>query len=267
MDYFQFATHIAKKAGEELYRSFRVEEAQKRGTSKEVKSAFDRVADNIIINSIEQKFPTHSYFTEETGFVKKESPFLWIIDPLDGTGNFENHNPFFSVSVSLWEEGEPLLAVIEAPALKERFIAQRGRGAYRVDLWQKKKHLAKVSTIREKDRAYVIYCEGGEKNKQIIIRAFSEIYDSHKEFRKIGSAALELAFVGVGRADAYITFQIPLYDIAAGILFLYEAGGKMTDFRGREFSFGDFDIEKKSGYNLIAGNNKVDITGEVPIIE
>ncbi len=257
MEYFNFANQIAKKAGDELYRSFRKNKPGKRGTSKEVKSTFDLVADQIIVSSIENHFPNHSYFTEETGLVSKNSEYVWIIDPLDGTGNFENHNPFFSVSIALWKNGEPVLSVIEAPALKERFVAQRGRGAFHEDLLTGLTTNAQVSGISNYQDAYFIFCEGCEKDKNRIVKAFSSLYLNSKDFRKIGSAALELASVGVGRSEGYITFKIGLYDIAAGILFLSEAGGEIMDFSKKKISFNQFNLKDK--FDIVATNGHIDM--------
>ncbi|MFI5322463.1 MAG: inositol monophosphatase family protein, partial [Thermodesulfobacteriota bacterium] len=120
------AVRIAVKAGKRLLKSFRKEDPGERGTVKEVKLAYDTVADKIIRQLIERRFPEHSYVTEETGYVDKGSPWLWIIDPLDGTSNFADQNPMFAVSISLWHKGEPVLGVIEAPMMMERFVTVRG---------------------------------------------------------------------------------------------------------------------------------------------
>ncbi len=255
MNYLNFAVETAERAGKVLYDSFRIKSAKKRGTSKEVKSTFDRVADDIIISSIENSFPTYSYFTEETGFVKKDDSLVWVVDPLDGTGNFESHNPFFSVAISLWKEGEPVVSVIEAPALQERFLAVRNEGAFLIDCKSKRKKQVNVSLVEKSQDAYVVFCEGGEKDKKRIVEFLSRIYTSSKDLRKIGSASLELAFLGAGRVDGYITFQIPFYDLAAGLLFLQEAGGLFYNFQGEKLSFKDFQINKS--FDFIADNGKI----------
>ncbi len=261
MSYLNFTIKTANRAGKILYNSFRREKAGKRGTSKEVKSVFDKVADDLIMASIKDEYPSHSYFTEETGFVKKDSPFVWVVDPLDGTGNFENHNPFFSVAISLWKDGEPLVSVMEAPALQERFLAVKGKGSFLIDLKNKKKRRVRVSAIGKREKAYIVFCEGGEKNKERIVEFLSCIYPQSKDLRKIGSASLELAFLGAGRVDGYITFQIPFYDLAAGLLFLHEAGGSFYDFQGKKLCFDDFQIEGK--FDFIADNNKIQLAGLV----
>lgn len=233
-----FSIKTAERIGKLLKKLFKKEEPTIRGTSKEIKTLYDNLTDEIIKKEIEKKFPDHSYLTEETGLVDKNSDYLWIIDPLDGTGNFVNHNPFFSISISLWYKKEPLIGVIEAPILGERFIAIYNKGAYHYDLNKKiKKKLAKVSSVDNLETSYVIYCEGGEKNKNRIANLFNKIYPNVKEVRKLGSAALELVWIGLGRAEIYYTTQIYLWDIASGLIFASEAGAKIYNFNGKEYQW------------------------------
>lgn len=253
--YEKFAIKIAEKAGSELLREFRKDDASVRGTGKGIKTLFDLIADNIIKKEIEKNFPDHSYLTEETGFVDKGSDYIWIIDPLDGTSNFVNHNPFFSVSVALWYQGEPILGVIEAPMLQERYIATKGDGAYLVDLLRKKKTKVKVSDVNRLKNSYWVFCDGGEKDQRRVANIFSDTYPRVNEYRKIGSAALELAFVGSGRADGYVTTKIFLWDIAAGMLFVEEAGGKNLHFNGKPYKWGEFYNEDV--FDFMATNGKV----------
>lgn len=252
----KFAIKTATIAGDRLYGEFRKKDASNRSTGKEIKTTYDNLSDGIIKKLIEKKFPTHSYLTEETGLVEKGlSDYLWIIDPLDGTSNFVNHNPFFSVSIALWYRGEPLVCVIYAPALKEMYTAIDGGGAYLHDFYRNKKIKAIVSNVNQLKRSYFVFCEGGENNGKRTAKIFSKIYPQSKEFRKIGSAAIELAWVGTGRADGYITTKISLWDIAAGILFVKEAGGKNIKFNNYKYKWDHFSVGNK--FDLISTNGKV----------
>ena len=253
--YLNFATEISKKAGKRLQKSFKSDKANKRGTSKEVKSVFDDVVDELIKGGIENHFPTHSYLTEESGLVDKESDFLWIIDPLDGTGNYENHNPFFSTSISLWKNNEPLIGIIEAPALRERFVGIRNEGAYLCNLENDKRKDLKVSNVKSLKESYFVFCEGTEESSERIINNFNEIYSKTKDFRKIGSAALELAWIASGRAEGYITYEIPIWDIAAGIIVLNEAGGRLFDFDCNLRPLNKF--KSKGQVNLLVTNGQI----------
>lgn len=251
------AVKIAEKAGKTLLGSFRKERPVERGTVKEVKLVYDLVADRIIRKEIESRFPGHSYVTEETGFVDKKSEYLWIIDPLDGTSNFADQNPMFAVSIALWHKGEPLLGVIEAPMMMERFTAVTGHGSYHYDLLRKKAGKAKVSGVSRASEAYGVYCEGGVKNKKKSLDLMSKYYLQIKDTRKLGSAAIELASVGMGRAESYMTTGISLWDIAAGILFVSEAGGVILHLDGKPYEWKEFRHHRK--FDLLATNGNVKI--------
>lgn len=251
------ATVISEKAGKRLLKSFRKEDPTERGTVKEVKLVYDLVADSIILNAIEKHFGTHSYVTEETGFIDKGSEYLWIIDPLDGTSNFADQNPMFAVSIALWHRGEPVLGIIEAPMMMERFVAVRNRGAYRYDFLRNRARKVRVSDVKRASGAYGVYCEGGVRNKKRSLELLGKYYLQVKDTRKLGSAALELAFVGTGRSESYMTTKISLWDIAAGILFVREAGGEILHFDGSQYEWGEFRRSRR--FDLLATNGKLKI--------
>lgn len=255
--YLEFAVQLASQAGQKLYNYFRHEEPLIRGTSKEVKTLYDDISDKLIKHSIEKNWPSHSYLTEETGLVDKNSDYLWIIDPLDGTSNFVNHNPLFSISIALWHKGEPVLGVVEVPVLQERFTAVRDQGAYHHDLIKKTKQRASVSSINELKQSYIVWCEGGESDKTRLLALYNNVYPQVKELRKIGSAAIELAWVALGRAEGYITTQISLWDIAAGVLLVSEAGGKNFHFNGQPYKWNGSRQTLRSKFDIVATNGKI----------
>lgn len=251
--YLSFAINIAEQAGKKLLPFFGKTDVSLRGGS--LKTTYDFLVDGLIKQGIEKNFPQHSYLTEETGLVDKRSDYLWIIDPLDGTGNFVNRNPFFAVSVALWFKGHPIIAVMEAPYLQERYVALNNQGAWSINLRNKVKVRAKVSAINKLSSSYVVFCEGGEKDKERVSGVFDVIYPQTREMRKIGSAVMECAWVGTGRADAYWTIKTNLWDIGAGALFVKEAGGKNFHFNGQPFKWSDFILGKQ--YDVIFTNGKV----------
>ncbi len=254
------AISIAKKAGEKLLETYRSGAPAERETVKDLKTVQDVTSDRLIRELIEKKFSQHSYLTEETGFIAKRQDYLWIIDPLDGTGNFANHNPLFAVSISLWAAGEPLLGVIEAPMLSERFMAVRNKGAYHHDFLRRTLRRVNVSNNDTLSRAYLLQCEGGETDKRRVLSLINKVFLDVKDIRKLGSAAIELAYVGMGRSDCYITTQINLWDIAAGVLFVKEAGGEILHFDGVPYKWSEFEGDKgDKSYDLIASNSKIKI--------
>ncbi|MEM4408145.1 MAG: inositol monophosphatase family protein [Candidatus Caldarchaeum sp.] len=254
-DFLEVALTAAEKAGKTLLTHFRSYQPLSRGMAKEVRTLYDEIADRIIVSAISGNFPDHSYLTEESGLVEKGKEYLWVVDPLDGTSNYANHNPMFAVSIALWRRGEPLLGVIEAPALYERFVSVTNHGAYREDLLRGEKIQAVVSEIDTLELSYVLSCEGGETDKKRLASLLSRLYVQVKESRKLGSAALELAWVGVGRSEGYVTTKISLWDIGAGVLFVKEAGGEILHFDGSPYSWQEFHPKKK--FDIVATNGKV----------
>lgn len=257
-EFIKTAEKMADDVSDELIRNFRKDKPVERGTVKDVRIVYDRTSDRIIREILSNKFPGHSILTEENGLTEKDSEIIWIIDPLDGTGNYASQNPLFSVSIAVWKNGIPLIGIIDAPMMQERFIAIKNSGAFHIDYLRKKLNIAHVSDIRNKSDAYGVYCEGGVKIKNKSLELLNNYYRQLKDVRKLGSAALELAFVGTGRSESYMTTEISIWDIAAGILFVHEAGGAITHFNGTPYKWDEFTPD--SVFDLLATNGKVDIT-------
>lgn len=216
---------------------------KKRGTAKELHLMQDLKSDKLIISAIKKKFPQHNILTEESGFIDKKSDYAWVIDPLDGSTNFARGNPFFAVSIALMKDKELLLGVVYAPYLKELYVAEKGKGAY---LNGKKIHVSKTNTLA---KSYLVSCEGGDATNKQIAEINAKFLPLVKDMRKLGSAALESSSVAAGRSEAYIVRQISSWDVAAGVLLVEEAGGKVTDFEGKPWN------GRKS--NLVFSNGKV----------
>lgn len=233
-----FMVHLTRKAGTVLLDSFQHDQALTavRSTAKEAATTQDRIVDQLIIEEITTTYPNHCLLTEESGYHEGDPDWLWIVDSLDGTGNFANGNPFFSVCLALMYQDTLLLGTIYAPAINEFYLAERGGGAY---LNQTK---ITVSTIRTLKRSYLYYCEGGDINRKRTGALLSTLYPEVTDIRKLGSAGLETAWVAAGRGEAYVTTKIDPWDVAPGVLLIEEAGGKATDFTAEAWNpeRGDF---------------------------
>jgi len=223
-----FVENLAKTAGEVLLSHFAEDEGllRLRASAKEAATKYDKLVDELIIKEIKEKYPRHSLLTEENGFVNGDPDWLWIVDSLDGTGNFASSNPLFSVCIAVMHKGELVLGTIYAPAIKEFYLAEKGNGAY---LNQRRIRASDISKLQQ---SYVLYCEGGEKDRLRTQSLLSKVYPEVVDIRKLGSAGLETAWVAAGKADAYFTTEIDAWDVAAGVLLVREAGGRVTDFRG-----------------------------------
>lgn len=238
-----FAVQLARKAGAVLLEAFRRDPASifLRSTAKEAASSYDKLIDRLIIGEISTSYPRHSLLTEESGYHQAGDEWLWIVDSLDGTGNFSNHNPFFAVCIALMHRGELTLGMIHAPALDELYLAEKGKGSYlngvRLD----------VSTIGELTRSYIIFCEGGSKDRERTGCLLRNVYPRVTDIRKLGSAGLETAWVASGRGEAYFTTAIEPWDVAAGVLLVWEAGGAVSDFSGNPWQPGRGDFLFSNG--------------------
>ena len=128
----KFAIKIAKKAGQELLKYFAKIDSIKisKKSKHEVVTPADLAANKIIVSEIKKQFPDHGILSEETGFYQKNSDYLWIIDPLDGTTNFSIGNLFFNTSIALVYKNEIVLGVTWAPFFKQLFVAEKNKGAY-----------------------------------------------------------------------------------------------------------------------------------------
>lgn len=192
-------------------------------------TAYDGAAEKLIIDTIREHFPGHSFLAEESGpHTKADAPITWVIDPLDGTTNFARNIPIFCVSIaSVDQKGRSLCAAIYQPLNGELFLAQRGHGAY----------LNGVKLKVSKTPAYHNALAGTSfpytsTNDAKLIEHFSKMAKLGNPIRGIGSAALSLAYVAAGRFDAYWGTGLQPWDFAAGNLLVEEAGGAVSTQQG-----------------------------------
>ena len=230
-----FRNHQASVSGDEII------SVANRTLSKEITSSNDYEADKIIIDLIRSRCPDHNILTEETGHIDNGSPYTWIIDPLDGSSNFLNHNPFFAVSICLAYEDVPITGVIFSPFLEEMIVARKDQGC------TVNGRPVKVSNTANLEKTYVVGCPGGEKNNIRFAEMEYALHQQIKDFRKIGSAAIECYMVAAGRVDAFTTLNISPWDVAAGVLCTLEAGGKVTDFHGEPWTLDKTDLLVSNG--------------------
>ncbi len=205
----------------------------------------DKLAEKIIIDLIYSFHPNHCIFAEESGNNNKTSDYRWIIDPLDGTTNYIHSIPFFCVSIALEFKGEIILGVVYDPVRDEMFYAEKGKGAY---LNNKPINVSSKFNISE-SIITVGFPYKSHHNIGKYINTLTKISGSCSNIRKVGSAAIDLAYVASGRFDGYWELDLSEWDIAAGIIIIREAGGRVTDLNG-EFGF------METG-NIIASNNHI----------
>ncbi len=217
------------KASRSLIRDFgEIENLQvsTKGPGDFVTSA-DRRTEKILIEELQKAHPDYGIVTEESGIINKSNTTnRWIIDPIDGTMNFLNGIPQFAISVGYEEEGDIQCGVIFNPIMNEMFCAEKGNGAYLNN--------TRIRVSNKKQLRDSLIVTGGPKgSSKIKDKIFSEyiVVSKHvSNVRKLGSAALDIAYVACGRFDGYWQRELNYWDIAAGLIILREAGGFIEFF-------------------------------------
>ena len=188
----------------------------------------DKESERIIINTIKERFPGHSFLAEESVHESDTDSYRWIIDPLDGTTNYIHQYPVFSVSIALEYNGERIAGVIYDPLRNDLFTAAKGNGAF-----LNGNRIAVSLVIDLKDS---LICTGfpfrQKEHIDLYLRLFKNIFNRVSDMRRAGSAALDLAYLACGRCEGFFEIGLSPWDIAAGALMIKEAGGIVTDFSG-----------------------------------
>lgn len=191
-------------------------------------STADRESEQAIVASIAEHHPHDVFLGEEGGRSRGTSARKWIIDPLDGTSNYLQHFPMWSVSIALQENDETVAGVIYEPLRDLFFTAERGAGAFRN---------GKRMRISTHDRLEGSFLATGfpfraQEYVDAYVAIFADIIRTSKGVRRAGSAALDLAYTAAGVFDGFFEMHLAAWDVAAGSLLVTEAGGIVTDFSG-----------------------------------
>ncbi|CAA0090151.1 Inositol-1-monophosphatase [Zhongshania aliphaticivorans] len=243
------ALRAARKAGDLIARaSEQIDRVQveTKGENDFV-TEIDRKAEQEIIYHLQKAYPDHGFLGEESGQTgNADSPYQWVIDPIDGTTNFIHGIPHFAISIACVHQGQIEHAVILDPIRREEFTASRGRGA------QVNGRRVRVTMNASLEGALIgtgipfkAHCE---EHISAYMKGLEAIASETAGIRRAGAASLDLAYVAAGRLDGFWEMGLSKWDIAAGILLVREAGGLVSDFKGG----GDY---YESG-NIVAANPK-----------
>jgi myo-inositol-1(or 4)-monophosphatase len=191
-------------------------------------SEVDALAEKEIIRELRRAFPEAAFLGEESG-LSHRARTTFVIDPLDGTSNFLRGFPHFCVSIAMVEGGEPIHAVVYDPIRNDIFSASKGSGA----LLNDKK--IRIGERRDLNGAMITTGFAPRERKRLKpqLKTIEVLMETAEDVRRTGSAALDLAYVACSRTDAYFEAGVKPWDIAAGILLVREAGGRVCDFKGR----------------------------------
>lgn len=205
--------------------------SNKEGVNNLVTEA-DHAAEKAIMDTIREQFPEHFILSEESGEMATASEFKWIIDPIDGTVNYAHGIPVCCVSIGVEQNGKMILGAVFNPLTEEFFFAEKGKGS-----------TLNGETINVSDKKTVMdsclvtgfpYTYLDMKNGPLEV--FERLIRKGVPVRRLGSAALDLCWVAAGRFDGFYEHKLNPWDSAAGSLIVEEAGGKLTDFEGNDYS-------------------------------
>ncbi|PKP44863.1 MAG: inositol monophosphatase, partial [Bacteroidetes bacterium HGW-Bacteroidetes-12] len=188
----------------------------------------DKTAEKMIVDRLEALIPASGFITEEETSTKIGEKYNWIIDPLDGTTNFIHSVPCFCVSIGLKRNDELILGVIYEINLDELFYAWEGSKAY---LNGKEIHVSNTPTLESALIATGFPYSDYEKQEEYLL-LFKDLMKSSRGLRRLGSAAVDLAYVACGRYDTFYEHSLNSWDVAAGTFIVQQAGGVITDFSG-----------------------------------
>jgi myo-inositol-1(or 4)-monophosphatase len=233
----------ARKAGRSLTRDFNeVEHLQvsKKGPADFV-SAADQRADKILREELSRARPAFGFLTEEGKDIKGDGEHRWIIDPLDGTTNFLHAVPHFAISIALERAGEIVAAYVYNPLIDDIYWAEKGTGAFATRTGR-----LRVSARRDFNTCLIAtgipFMGAGDPDMPRFQREMAAIALKCSGIRRMGAAALDLAYVAAGRFDAFWERGLSPWDTAAGLLLVREAGGIVADLQGQHASAHSPDI-------------------------
>ncbi len=245
------ASEIAREAGARLREFFAQGVETEYKGDVDLVTVADRTAEKLIRSRLSEVFPDHGIYGEEGTRDRLEGEFRWYVDPLDGTTNFAHGFPQFCVSMGLeqrpsglkpTEDGTLVAGVIYDPLRDELFSAEKGKGAF---LNGKPMRTSSIPRLAE-----ALLATGFPSRKRHAspnIHFYQEFTLRSHGVRRAGSAALDLAYVAAGRLEGFWEFNLNPWDTAAGILMIEEAGGRVTDFKGRHFRIDSHEILASNG--------------------
>lgn len=224
---FDLAVDLARRAGDVLRPGLGRASVEHKGPL-ELVTEFDRASEHLIIEGVAAAFPTDGVLAEEGGARPGEA-WRWIIDPLDGTTNFAHGIPHFAVSIAGEDRGVIEFGVVYDPMRDELFAARRGEGTL---LNETRQHVSATATLAD-SLLVTGFPYDLDRNPENNLNLYARLAMQSRGVRRLGSAALDLAYVAAARFDGYWELRLAPWDLAAGLLLVTEAGGVVSRVDGR----------------------------------
>jgi len=253
----EIATEAALAAGAVLQGYLgKLDAIHEKGRPGDLVTAADKASEEVVLEVLHRHFPSHSILAEESGKLGNiQSEYLWAIDPLDGTTNFAHQYPFFAVSIGLLIAGVPQVGVIFDPFHEELFRAAKGLGA------TCNRRSIQVSQTTELSKSLLVtgFAYDRRETTDNNYAEFCHLTHLTQGVRRSGSAALDLAHVACGRLDGYWERGIAAWDIAAGVVLLEEARGKVTAYDSSPLNIESGRILATNGYIHASLSNELQV--------
>ncbi len=242
-EWVRFAEETARGAGDILRRNWGRQQSIHFKGEINLVTAVDRESEAYIIDRIRSSFPDHGILSEESAELTSDSPYRWIVDPLDGTTNYAHNYPCFCVSIGLERGGELIAGAVFDPVLGESYTACAGGGAFLNGA------PIRVSSIGDLRRSLLATGFAYDVNTSADnnFNYFREFVFTGQAIRRDGSAALDLCYLACGRFDGFWELKLKPWDTAAGLLLLREAGGMATRLDGSAYDLDQPDILASNG--------------------
>lgn len=236
----------AAKNSEKIFKQYYGQPTQirkKNQNYRDLVTKADRQIELLIKKQISRAFPEHEILGEEFGWLnhRQTGRPAWIIDPIDGTTNFIQGLPLCCTSIALWDQHGPAVAVLNNPIEKKLFTAIRGRGTF---LNGRRTHVSQASSIKNSFGGV-----GWGRNVELGAKLLPHFVRTARKVRVLGSAAWEMSKVAEGSYDYFIQGSIHVWDIAAGVLLIEEAGGRITGWDNKPLDI--------SCTNIIGSNSRI----------
>ncbi len=221
---------LARRAGEILRAGFGTHHQIDKKGEIDLVTEVDHRSEAFILGEIQRRFPDHKILAEESGAQRGSDCCAWIIDPLDGTVNYAHGVPIFAVSIAFQLEGEIILGAVYDPMRDECFSAEKGKGA-----WLNGTSI-RVAATQDLNNSLLVtgFPYDVRKNPENNLDNYARLMMLTQGVRRLGSAAIDLCYVGSGRFDGYWELRLSPWDIAGGGLIAREAGAAVTNLLGEE---------------------------------
>jgi myo-inositol-1(or 4)-monophosphatase len=223
-----YLENLARQAGEIVRAGYSKEHQVGYKGVIDLVTEVDHESEVFLLGEVQKDFPGHHIFSEESGVIQGNDQHIWYIDPLDGTVNYAHHIPIFCVSIAYASQGSLHLGAVYDPMRDEMFSAERGQGAYLNG------QPIQVSSVTELQKSLLVtgFPYNAWNTPQDNFANFVKFGKLSQGVRRLGSAALDLCYVAVGRFDGFWELALNPWDVAAGGLICEEAGARVTNVGG-----------------------------------